>query len=195
MTKEFSQYVNEIHQKLWKKSDDGETDLNQIELTIRMTAGDTVVDKYFEALTDLGKIEQVPDTEKWIVEKPEQKSIEITDSERVTTHTKIPKEVKEAGNLYGVNFSNLLTEAVIEEVSNKKDFISNNLKEELSEKETEYVFELMKKNAVEKKGNKRTRAKRDRVRRKLYKKILDEKPDSDHIEKLRQKSFDLQETL
>lgn len=195
MTKQFSQYLNQIHKKLWEKSEEGEINTDKIKLTIRMTAGDTVVDKYFKAIKQLDKIEQVPNTDTWIVQKPEKQDIQITDSNLKTKTVRIPADVKEAGERYGISFSDLMTQAIIEEVSDLKDFVSNNLTGDLTEKETEYIFELMKKDVVEKKGKKKERAKRDRIRRKLYKKMFEETPDSDHIENLRQKSFQLRQTL
>lgn len=194
MTKQFNQYINELQKKLWDKSNEGEISEDKIKMTIKMTAGSTVVDKYWEGLETLNIIEQVPDTDIYIVTKPEKKEIKPS-NDTVVKNIRLPENVAEAGERYGISFTKVMTQAVIEEVSSLKDFVKNHLTGNLDEDEVEYIFELMKNSLHNKKGRDKVRAKRDRRRRKLYQDIFDKQVDADHIEKLRQKSFELNNTL
>lgn len=197
MTKQYIQYINKIHKECWEKSDDGEITADEIKKTIKKTAGYTVVDKYWNGLHEFDRIEQIPETQTWIVKKPEEAGVEVEkNGTKKLKQLAIPENILQAGEQYGVNFSALLTEAVIEEVSNIEQFIEDYLGEDHSEEEAEYIFEMIKKELYKKQGDRQQMAQRGRRRRKMYKQIFnEERADSDHIENLRQKSFELQEML
>lgn len=197
MTKEFIQYLNEIHKKCWEESDEGEITADEIKKIIKTVAGYTVVDKYWEELHDFGRIEQVPETQTWIVKKPEKAGVDVDKEDRKRQkQVAIPENVLQAGEQYGVNFSAVFTEAVIQEVSNIEQFVEDYLGEDYGEEEADFIFELIKKELHIKKGDRQQMARRDRRRRQIYKDIFDEqRADSDKIENLRQKSFELQEML
>lgn len=197
MTKEFIQYLNEIHKKCWEESEEGEITADEIKKIIKIVAGHTVVDKYWNELHDFNRIEQIPDTQKWLVKKPEESGVNVDKEDRKRQKTvAIPENVLQAGNQYGVNFSALLTEAVIEEVSNIEQFVEDYLGEEYSENESDFIFEMIKKGLHSKKGDRQQMARRDRRRRKIYRDIFEEHTaDNEHLENLRQKSFELNEML
>jgi len=197
MTKEFIQYLNEIHKKCWEESDDGEITADKIKRIIKTVAGYTVVDKYWEELHEYGRIEQVPETQTWIVKKPEKAGVNVDKDDRKRKKTlSIPENVLQAGEQYGVNFSAVFTEAVIQEVSNIEQFVEDYLGDQYTEKEADYIFEMIKKELHIKKGDRQQMARRDRRRRQTYKDIFEEdRADSDKIEELRQKSFELHEML
>lgn len=198
MTKEFIQYLNEIHKKCWEESEDGEITADKIKRIIKTVAGYTVVEKYWEELHAYNRIEQVPDTQTWIVEKPEQAKVNLDQNNTKKRHKQvgIPENILEAGEQYGVNFSAVFTEAVIEEVSNIEQFVEDYLGNDYTEKEADFIFEMIKKELYNHKGDRRTRTKRDRRRRTIYKNIFNEDTaDNDHIENLRQEAFKLQEML
>jgi hypothetical protein len=197
MTKEFIQYLNEIHKKCWEESDDGEIEADEIKKIIKTVAGYTVVEKYWEELHDFGRIEQVPETQTWIVKKPEKAGVNVDKDDRKRKKTlSIPENVLQAGEQYGVNFSAVFTEAVIQEVSNIEQFVEDYLGDQYSEQEADFIFEMIKKELHLKKGDRQQMARRDRRRRQIYKDIFEEdRADSDKIEELRQKSFELQEML
>lgn len=197
MTKEFIQYLNEIHKECWEESSDGEITADEIKKIIKTVAGYTVVEKYWEELHDFGRIEQVPETQTWIVKKPEKAGVNVDKDDRKRKKTlSIPENVLQAGEQYGVNFSAVFTEAVIEEVSNIEQFVEDYLGDQYSQQEADFIFEMIKKDLYYKKGDRQQMARRDRRRRQTYKDIFDEdRADSDKIENLRQKSFELQEML
>jgi len=198
MTKEFIQYLNEIHKKCWEESEDGEITADKIKRIIKTVAGYTVVEKYWEELHAYNRIEQVPDTQTWIVEKPEQAKVNLDQNNTKKRHKQvgIPENILEAGEQYGVNFSAVFTEAVIEEVSNIEQFVEDYLGNDHTEKEADFIFELIKKELYNHGGDRRTRTKRDRRKRTIYKNIFNEDTaDNDHIENLRQEAFKLQEML
>lgn len=198
MTKPFLQNLNEIHKELWKKSDNAEISGEEIKKTIKTTAGYTVVDKYFKELENFNRIEQVPETQTWIVTKPEKAGINKNKhtGERKAKQVMIPEEILQAGQQYGVNFSQVMTEALIEEISNIEQFIEDYIGEETSRQEAEFVFEMLKNDLDKRKGRKQKQARRDKRRREIYKEIFDvEKADREHIEKLRKKSFKLGDML
>jgi len=196
MTKEFIQYLNKIHKNLWEKTSDGELTADEIKKEIKKVAGYTVVDKYWEELHEFGRIEQIPETQKWIVNKPEKAGVEIKDGRKRQKNVAVPENVLQAGEQYGVNFSAVFTEAVIQEVSNIEQFVEDYLGDQYSKQEADFIFEMIKKDLYYKKGDRQQMARRDRRRRQTYKNIFDEdRADSDKIENLRQKSFELQEML
>lgn len=197
MTKEFIQYLNEIHKKCWEESDDGEISPDKIKRIIKTTAGYTVVDKYWEELHDYGRVEQVPKTQTWIVKKPEKAGVDVEAEDRKRQkQVAIPENVLKAGEQYGVNFSAVFTEAVINEVSNIEQFVEDYLGDDYNTQQADFIFELIKKKLHFKKGDRQQMARRDRRRRELYKNIFEEdRADSQQIENLRQKSFELQEML
>jgi len=197
MTKEFIQYLNEIHKECWEESDDGEITADEIKKIIKKVAGYTVVEKYWNELHDFGRIEQVPETQTWIVKKPEKAGVNVDKEDRKRQkQVAIPENVLQAGEQYGVNFSAVFTEAVIEEVSNIEQFVEDYLGDQYSKQEADFIFEMIKKELHLKKGDRQQMARRDRRRRQTYKDIFEEdRADSDKIEELRQKSFELHEML
>lgn len=197
MTRTLFQNINKIHKELWEKSEDGEISPKEIKKTIKKIAGYTVIDKYWNELHEFDRIEQIPDTETYIVKKPEKSGIDVNkESEKKFKQVAIPEDVLKAGKQYGVNFSALITEAIIEEVSNIEQFIEDYLGEQYSEKEAEYIFEMVKNGLHRKKGDRQQQAQRGRRRRQIYKNVFNEnRADQDHIKNLRQKSFELQEML
>lgn len=197
MTKQFIQYLNQIHKECWEQSDEGELNGDKIKKIIKKIAGRTVVDEYWDELHDFGRIEQVPGTQTWIIQKPENSGIETQkNGEKRQKQVAIPENVIQAGEQYGVNFSALLTKAIIEEVSNIEQFIEDYLGEEYGEEESEFIFKMMENSLHNKKGNRQQMARRDRRRREIYKDIFDEeKADTEHVETLRKKAFELQEML
>jgi len=196
MTKTTIQYVNTIHKNLWEESSDGEISEEEIENTIIKEAGYTVKEKYWDALQRFDRIEQVPDTDIWIVKKPEEAGVNAdTESDKRHKQVAVPGDVLEAAEQYGVNFSAVMTEALIEEVSNRENFIRDYLGGEYSEEEAEYIFEMLKNDLYSKRGNQRQMARRERRRRKIYRNKVGEDVDEEHMEKLRKKAFKLHELL
>lgn len=197
MTKQFMQYLNEIHKKCWEESDEGEINPDQIKKIIKKVAGYTVVDKYWEELHEFGRIEQVPETQTWIVEKPEKTGINMSNTEKKRVkQVTIPENVLQAGQQYGVNFSALMTEAVINEVSNIEQFVEDYLGEDFTQQEADFIYQMIKKDLYKKQGDRQQMSRRDRRRRKIYKNVFEEEQsDAEHIENLRKKSFELQEML
>lgn len=198
MTKPFLQKINEIHKELWKESNNGEIQAEDLKKVIKKTAGYTVVDKYFEGLEEFGRIEQVPETQTWIVTKPEKAGIEKLEKtgERKAKQVKIPKEILQAGRQYGVNFSQLMTEAIIKEISNIEQFVEDYLGEEHSEDEADYIFQILKNNLEKRKGRKEQQVRRDKRRREIYKTVFEtDKGDREHIEQLRKEAVKLGEMI
>ena len=197
MTKEFIQYLNKIHKNLWEKTSDGELTADEIKKEIKKVAGYTVVDKYWEELHEFGRIEQIPETQKWMVNKPEKAGVEIDkDGRKRQKNVAVPENVLQAGEQYGVNFSAVFTEAIINEVSNIEQFVEDYLGDDYSEEEAEFIFEMIKKELHLKKGDRQQMARRGKRRRNIYTDIFDERTaDNEHLENLRQKSFELQEML
>lgn len=200
MTRPFLQNLNKIHKEIWEKSEDGEISPQKIKNTIKKVAGYTVVDKYWEELHNFDRIEQVPETQTWIVNKPKETGIDTQKKgERKAKRVMIPEDVLKASEQYGVNFSAVMTEALIEEVSNKEQFIEDYLGDQYSEQESNFIFELLKNDLYQRKGDKRQIARRDKRRRKLYEETFDVdtvgKDDEKDIENLRKKSFKLHEML
>lgn len=197
MTKQFIQYLNTIHKNLWEKNDDRELTADEIKKEIKKVAGYTVIDKYWEELHEFDRIEQIPETQKWIVNKPEEKGVEIDkDGRKRQKNVAVPENVLQAGKQYGVNFSAVFTEAIIEEVSNIEQFVEDYLGQEYSEEEAKVIFELIKKELHLKKGDRQQMARRDKRRRNIYTDVFDERTaDNEHLENLRKKSFELQELL
>lgn len=196
MTKPFLQNLNEIHKQLWQKSNEGQIKGDEIKKTIKKVAGYTVVDKYWDELHNFDRIEQVPETETWIVEKPETHDISRQEhtGEKKAKQVMIPEELLEAGKQYGVNFSRLMTNAIVEEITNIEDFVTEYLEEDFTETETEYIFELFKNNLEMIEGRQKKQARRDKRRRELYKETFGVvKSDRQHIEELRKKSAKLRE--
>jgi ferritin len=198
MTKTFIETLNKIHKELWDKSDDGEIQGSEIEKTIKVEAGHTVVNKYWNELEEFNRIEQVPSTQKWVVEKPEDAGLNSQNFEgdKKPKQVMIPKDVLEAGEQFGVNFSALLTEAVVQEVSNMEQFVTDFLGEQTTDKEAEYIFSLVKKDLHAKKGDKQRKSKRGRRRRELFKEVFEtEETDYSKIEELRKQAFELADIL
>lgn len=200
MTKPFIQTVNTIHKKLWNESNEGEVTASEIKKIIKIEAGYTVVDKYFTELQELGRVEQIPETQKWIVTKPEEAGIEMKkDGEKKVKQVMIPEDVLQASEQYGVNFSAVMTEALIEEISDKKQFVEDYLGEDYTEQETEFIFKLLKEDLYQHKGDKQQMARRGKRRRQAYlttfNKETVKKEESEQIENLRQKAFELHEYL
>jgi len=200
MTRPFIQTINTVHKELWNKSDNGEISPQEIKNTIKIEAGHTVIDKYFTELEELGRIEQVPETQRWIVKQPEQAGIETNkNGERKVKQVMIPEDVLQAGEQYGVNFSALMTEAIIDEISDKKQFVEDYLGDDFTENETEYIFKMLKEDLYQQKGDKQQMARRGKRRRQMYTQLFDtdtiRTDESNHIENLRQKAFELHEYL
>lgn len=196
MTKQTIQYVNSIHNELWEISNEGEVTDQELENAIIKEAGYTVRDKYREQLKQFDRIEKIPDTDYWIVNKPEQKEIDKKQTgEFLQKNVRLPKDVVEAAEKYGVSFQDVFIEALIEEVSNKENFIKDYIGEEYSSEESDYIFKLLKNDLEAKKGTQRDMARRGKKRRDLYRETVDEEIDIEHIEELRKKAFKLKETL
>jgi len=200
VTRPFLQNLNKIHKEIWEESDDGEISPQKIKNTIKKVAGYTVVDKYWEELHNFDRIEQVPETQTWIVNKPEKAGIDTKKTgERKAKRVMIPEDVLKAGEQYGVNFSAVMTEALIDEISNKEQFIEDYLGDSYSENESDFIFSLLKNDLYQRKGDKRQIARRDKRRRSLFKDIFGKdkvsKEQEKQIEKLRKKSFKLNEML
>jgi len=200
LTRPFIQNINTVHKELWEKSDDrGRISPDEIKNTIKTDIGYTVVDKYWDELHNLNRVEQIPDTQTWLVKQPEEAGIDIRkDGEKKLKQVMIPEDVLQASEQYGVNFSAVMTEALIDEISSKKQFITDYLGEEYSEEETEYIFEMLKEELYSKRGDQREMARRGKRRRQIYQRIFDKAVTQDErqqIENLRQKSFELQEML
>lgn len=199
MTRPFIQNLNQIHKKIWDKSEDGEINPDEIKKTIKKEAGYTVVNKYWEELHNFDRIEQIPETQRWIVKKPEEAGIKKSTGEKKLKQLMLPEEVVNASEQYGVNFSAVMTEALIDEISNTEQFIKDYLGESFNEKEAKFIFEMLKKELYDKKGGKKQMARRGRRRKNIYKNLFDEekitKEERTHIEKLRKEAFELQEML
>lgn len=199
MTKQFIQYLDEIHRDIWQKSNEGKINDKEIKKSIKKIAGATVVDKYWEELHEFDRIEQVPEEQVWIVDKPESGEIGKSNvGERKAKYVKIPYDVLKAGEQFGVNFNTLMTEAIIEEVSSKENFIKDYLESDYTEKEAEFIFKLIKNGLAVEKGTKEQMAQKGKIRRDYYKDIFDKKVTSEeieHIENLRKEAFNLKDTL
>lgn len=201
MTKPFLQTLNQIHKKCWKESDDrGRINPDQIKNIIKKEAGYTVVDKYWDELHNFERIEQIPEEQKWIVTKPEEAGLNLEQTgEKKVKQVMIPEEIIQVAEQYGINFSAVMTEKLIEEVSNKEQFIEDYLGDNYNEKETEYIFELLKNKLYTKQGDKREMSRRNKRRRQIYRKIFSPEhitsEEAEHIEELRQQTFKLHEIL
>lgn len=194
----FIKTLNNISKSLWEKSDDGEISEEEIKKTIKVEAGYTVIDKYWDELHNFDRIEQVPDTQTWIVSKPEKVGIEKTNTkvEKRSKKVQVPVDVLQAAKQYGVDFSKVFTESLIEEVSDVKSFLNTYLGENYNDQESKFIFELFKKGLDTKEGRQGERARREKRRRELYKDVFDtDKGDREHISELRKKSAKLGKTL
>lgn len=196
MPKKFIKTINEIHNELWEKtSDDRETTAEEIKNTIKQVAGYTVVNKYWEELHNLDRVEQVPDTQTWLVKKPKQHKVKPTE-EKKRKQIELPKTVVEEAEAYGVNFSKVVTEAILNEISSTQQFIEDYLNESITDKEQQYMLELMKKDIYKNIGDRQRMAQLDRQRRNLYKTVFDvDTVDNDHISELRSKTAKIEDLV
>jgi hypothetical protein len=198
MTQTFMKTLNNISKALWEKSDDGEISEQEIKKTIKVEAGYTVVDKYWDELHDFNRIEQVPETQTWIVSKPEKVGIEKTntDVEKRSKKVLVPEDVLQAAKQYGVDFSKVFTQALIEEISDVRSFLETYMGGKYNDTESKYIFELFKKGLDTHEGRDTERARRDKRRRELYKDIFEtSKADREHVGELRKKAAELGQIL
>jgi len=200
VTKPFIQTINTVHKELWNRSDNGEITGQEIKNIIKIEAGHTVVKKYFNELENFNRIEQVPETQTWIVKQPEEAGVQIQkDGEKKAKQVMIPEDVLQASEQYGVNFSAVMTEALIDEISDKEQFVEDYLGEEYSTEETEFIFKLLKEDLYRQQGDKQQMARRGKRRRQMYTQVFDtdtiKTEESNHIENLRKEAFKLHEYL
>lgn len=196
MPKKFIKTINEIHQELWENTDESrKATAEEIKNTIKRIAGYTVVDDYWEELVNMNKIEQVPDTQTWLIKKPQQHSVKPTE-EKKRKRIELPKSVVEEAEAYGISLSEVFTEAILDELSSTKQYIEDCLGESFTDKEQQYMLELLKKDIYKNIGDKQRMARLDRQRRKLYKDIFDvDRVDSDHISELRSKTAKIEDLM
>jgi len=184
MTKTFKKKLESLHRELWDKSDDGEITDNEIRMIIKLEAGLTVVDKYFEALQNYDRIEKIPDTDSYVVTVPEA-SLEESGGDTVQKRIRLPENLNEAAEQHGIDLTRLLTEAITQELSSRRSYIRGTLGEDLTDDEAEFAFEIYKQGLELIKGDEQKRAQRARKRRNIYREYFEE-IDTDHIEELRQ---------
>lgn len=198
MTKTFKQYLENLHLELWKKSDEkNKISTEQVKNTIKMTCGSTVVDKFYNALFDFDRVEQIPHTQSVMVKKPE--TSEIKGGEDVKRiRVDVNKDLIESAKDMGVDVNSVVSEALLEEVGRKKEFVKRTLSEDLNSQEIEYVFKLLKESLHQNAGSKKDMSKRGRRRRDLYREVFDDTIGSEqtqHIEELRKHAFKIHEKL
>jgi hypothetical protein len=193
MTKPFKKNLESLHRELWDKSDDGEITENDIEKTIQLEVGHTVIDKYFEALQNYDRAERVPDTDSYVITKPEG-SLKQGGDNTVQKRIRLPENLNEAASQHGLDLTKLLADAITQELSSRKSYIRETLGEDLTDDEAEFAFEIYKQGLELIKGADQERAQRARHRRNTYRELFDE-TDTEHIEELRQIAVNINDTF
>lgn len=191
-------YINEIHREIWQETDENNyIEADQIEKVIKKNAGYSVVDKYWEGLKEFDKIKQVNGEQKWKVEKPKTE-LDVS-GEMTSKHIKAPKEVIEEADKLGINYTQVLTQAILDEINSKQRYMEEVFEEDFTEEEVDYIFTLVKENLYSKRGGKEKRTRENNMRSKLFRDItgrrLDTPEKRDRLEELRQKAVKLKDRL
>lgn len=196
--------LEEIHRELWDKSRQQEpfNQLEKQEITkaIKQNAGldKRTVEKYWEELQALDRIEEIPRLGRWRIKEPQSTDIENV-GERSKVNIRVDKGLKQAGEQLGINFTALINKALSEEVATTKDYVSKAIGSNISEQEAEYLFNLVTQDLYKKKPDKEAEARVDKQRREVYKNTFNtQEVDSEtyeHLEQLRLKAWELAEAL
>lgn len=196
--------LEEIHRELWEKSRQQEPfnqlDQEEVTKTIKQNAGlDTrTVDKYWEELKTLDRIEEIPRLGRWRISQPRQTEIENT-GKRARINIRVDQGLKNAAEQLGINMTSLLNKALSKEVSDTKNYVGKVLNANVSEQEADYIFNLVTQDLYRKKPSKEAEAKVDKQRRQVYKNTFNiQEVDSEtyeHLEQLRLQAWELAEAL
>jgi len=197
--------LEQIHRELWKKSRQQEPyrelQPEEIKKTIKQHAGldKRTVNKYWEELQTLDRMEEVPRLGRWKIKEPRTEEEVQNAGEHTRVNIRVDKGLKQAAENLGINFASTLNQALAQQVSNIEQYVSQLTGEQLSEQEAEYVFNLVTQELYKKQPSQEAEAKIDRQRREQYKEVFNvDEVDSDkydHLENLRLQSWELAEAL
>jgi len=190
--------IGEIRRKLWKKADQStDTQLHKtnVEATIKDVAGrhpDTV-ETYIDEMLSMSAIKRHGDV--YTVSEPATQDVEY-DGEYISKHVNVPRELVDAADNVGINFSSMLIDAALDAMDSKKKFMASALNENLDELECEVVWRFVKHGVYKNLNDESEKRDRQAMRQEMYRDVYelgdDEKLDIEHyehIEDLRKEAF------